>query len=188
MLGDRNTFRPASVEIDGARSLEGDPEDRAQAWFGNWIDEPTLIASYDVDKLPRFPIAVEVKASGGLRVESLHGVRVAIGWDGAETFDAKPIAIKAGRSASLEVSSPKGRRLEVWADATNPIESDSSEIESVQVLSLADARERERERADAPPVLDPKDPLGLGGLGIGLAVVGLLGLAIWFGFGRGAAA
>lgn len=188
MLGDRNTFRPATLEVDGARSLDGDPEDRAQAHFGNWIDEPTLVATYDVDKLPRFPIAVEVKTSGAIRVDFLHGVRVAIGWDGAQVFDAAPIEIATGRSAALEVSAPRGKRLEVWADASSPLESDTSEIDSVQVLSLADARKREGDRADAPPTFDPKDPLGLGGLGIGLAVAAVLGLVIWFGFGRGAAA
>ena len=186
MLGDRNTFKPVRFTPEGVRGLDGDPVDRAQDHFGNLIDNPTLVASYNVTNLPRFPIAVEVRASGGIRVDALHGVRVALGWDGAQTWEASPIEIKPGGVASLEVPMPKGGTLEVWADATSPIETDASEIDTVTVLSLAEARERAKDRGTPPP-LDPKDPLGLKGLGLGLALVAIVAAAVWVGFGKGAA-
>lgn len=180
MLGDRNTFKPARVQVEGLALDAGDPDDRAQEHFGNLIDEPTLVRSFPIAKLPAFPIAVEIHSAGGVRVDALHGVRVALGWDGAQTFEAAPVKMGAGAVVTLEVDRPKGSILEVWADASSPLESDSGEIEDVLVLSLAEGRQRAKEDADRP-TLDARDPLGVKMLGWGLVAVGLLGLAVWFG-------
>lgn len=185
MLGDRNTFRPDQGYVpQGARSLDGDAEDRAQEHFGNLVDDPTLVARFEVAQLPAPPWSVEVKTTtGAARIGSLHPVRVAVGWDGAQVFEGAPVTLAANQTYSLEVSAPRGMVLEVWADAGSWIESDASEIESVQVLPLSTGRARARDRADAPPV-DARDPLGLKTIGVAVALAAVLGLAIWFGIGR----
>lgn len=180
MLGDRNTFKPARVQVEGLALDAGDPNDRAQEHFGNLVDEPTLVRSFPVAKLPVFPIAVEIHSAGGVRLDALHGVRVALGWDGAQTFEAAPVKMGAGTVVTLEVDRPKGSTLEVWADASSPLETDAGEIDDVLVVSLAEGRARARENADRP-TLPADDPFGLKGLGLGLALVAILGLAVWFG-------
>ena len=171
-------FRPRPTYSLDAPSEEAD--DRAQEHFDNLVLSPDRVRVFDVSTR-RFPFAVEVRARDFvIDGAPLSTTRIALGWDNASTFETAPQDLASGKRAFLTVNSRRGTMLEVWADS--PVGSRAG-IEDVRIVELDEA-DRIQQAEGAPK--DPNDPLGLkdagiGKLGVGLALLAVLGLVIYVG-------